>query len=105
MTVDETTATRRSVHSIVPLLRNAPTQPLFEAIEDQHLSLLNVLDIVHCIGVGVADGDERPTPEIAAAFELLEREIQRIAAALQKISLRGAIKARSGSRHFRVLRK
>jgi hypothetical protein len=67
------------------------------------LSILNVLDIVHCISGGVANGDEPPAPEISAAFALLEREIQRIAAALEKTSLRSAMKARSGSRYSRRL--
>ena len=35
-----------------------------------------------------------PGPEISAAFKLLEREIQRIAAALEKTSLRSAMEAR-----------
>jgi hypothetical protein len=74
-----------------------PTQPLSAAIEDQRLSLLNVLDIVHCISAGVEDDDKHPAPEISTAFELLEREIQCIAAALEKIALRSAMKARSGS--------
>jgi hypothetical protein len=69
-----------------------PTGPLFEAIEDQRLSLLNVLDIVHCIRVGVTSPDDNPAPEISAAFELLEREIQRVAAALERISLRSAMR-------------
>ena len=108
MTMNETITTRRSAYSKVLLLRNPMRAAgrvksaefgLFEAIEDQRLSILNVLDIVHCIGVGVADGDEPPAPEISAAFELLECEIQRIAAALEKTSLRSAMKARSGSRY------
>jgi hypothetical protein len=69
-------------------LDNVPTKSVFDAINDQRLSLLNVLDIVHCIGVGVTSADANPAPEISAAFELLEREIQRVAAALEKLSLR-----------------
>jgi hypothetical protein len=89
-----------AVNGPVRFLDNAPTRTPFEAIEDQRLKLLNVLDIVHCISVGVADGDEHPGPEIPAAFDLLECEIQRIAAALEENSLRSAMKARSGSRRF-----
>ncbi len=69
-----------------------PTGLLFEAIEDQRLSLLNVLDIVHCIRLGVTSPDDTPAPEISAAFELLEREIQRVAAALEKLSLRSTMR-------------
>jgi hypothetical protein len=119
MTMDETASTRRSVHSHVPLLRNAvcvtglvksaefapsgsrvngaldfvdnaPTRPLFEAIGEQRLSVLNVLGIVRCIGFSVTSADQNPAPEISAAFALLECEIQRIATALEKISLRSA---------------
>jgi hypothetical protein len=121
MAMDETATAWRSAHSKVPpsrhtadpvaivsfvefepsvsavsagmgLLDNVPTGSLFEAIEDQRQSLLNVLDIVHCIGVGVTSADDNPAPEISIAFELLEREIQRVAAALQKISLRSAMR-------------
>jgi hypothetical protein len=63
----------------------APKRPLSEALEEQRLSLLNVVGIVHCIGMGVASGETDPAPEFALAFELLECEIQRIATALQKI--------------------
>jgi hypothetical protein len=48
---------------------------------------------VHCIGMGVANGEkDPPAPEIATAFELLECEIQRIATALERISLRCSIR-------------
>jgi hypothetical protein len=67
-----------------------PRQRLSDAINEQRLSLLNVLAIVHCIGMGVADGEKNPAPEIATAFELLGCEIQRIATTLEKISLRSA---------------
>jgi hypothetical protein len=70
-----------------------PRQPLSEAIEEQRLSLLNVLGIVRCIGKGVADGEKDPAPEIATAFELLGCEIQRIATALEKLSSIRAISA------------
>jgi hypothetical protein len=59
-----------------------------EAIEEQRLSVLNVLGIVRCIGMGVANYEKEPAPEISMAFELLECEIQRIATAMEKISLR-----------------
>jgi hypothetical protein len=108
MTMDETTATRRSLYPTPSSLRNPVFAPgpvqsaelaLFEAIDAQRLSLLNVLDIVHCISVGVTDVAEPPAPEIASAFELLECEIQRIAVALEKTSLRIAMQARPGSRY------
>jgi hypothetical protein len=67
-------------------------QGLSEAIEEQRLSILNVLGIVRCIGTGVANIENNLAPEIATAFELLECEIQRIATALQKISLRSAMR-------------
>jgi hypothetical protein len=121
MVMDQTTTARRSAHSKVRLSRNeviaagrvkraefgtspaavngamdfiapAPKQPLSAAIEEQRLSLLNVLGIVHCIGMGVANSEKDPAPEISMAFGLLECEIQRIATALEKISLRSAIR-------------
>jgi hypothetical protein len=81
-------SSKPALYRAIDFIDDAPTQPLFEAIEDQRLSLLNVLGIVHCISVGVSNGDENPVPEISTAFELLEREIERIAAVLEKISLR-----------------
>jgi hypothetical protein len=67
-----------------------PERPPSEALEEHRLSLLNVVGMVHCIGMGVANGEKDPIPEIALAFELLECEIQRIANALQRISLQAA---------------
>jgi hypothetical protein len=105
MVMDQATPVPRPPHSKVRPSRNefisagrvkgamdfvapAPRQRLSDAIEEQRLSLLNVLAIVRCIGMGVAAGDKDPAPEIATAFELLGCEIQRIAAALERISLR-----------------
>jgi hypothetical protein len=114
MVMDQTTTARRPAHSKVRLSRNeviaagrvkcpefatsaaavngampfvapAPKQTLSKAIEEQRLSLLNVLGIVRCIGMGVASDAKDPAPEFATAFELLECEIQRIATALEKI--------------------
>lgn len=50
------------------------------------MSVLNVLSIVRCIGVNTVNGDADQAPEICAAFELLQREIRRIAAALKNLS-------------------
>jgi len=76
---------------------------LSEVIEEQRLSLLNVMDIVHCIGMGVANGEkDPPAPEIATAFELLECEIQRIATALESISLRSAVRELSTSARLEI---
>jgi hypothetical protein len=80
-----------AVNGAVNFVAPAPKAPMFEAIEEQRLSLLNVLGIVRCIGIGVANSETDPCPEISTAFGLLEIEIQRIAAALEKISLRSAI--------------
>jgi hypothetical protein len=121
MVMDQTTTTHRSAHSKERLSGNeviaskrvkyaefatsaatvngamdfvapAPKQPLSEAIEEQRLSVLNVLSIVRCIGMGVANGEKEPAPEMSMAFELLECEIQRIATAMEKISLRSAMR-------------
>jgi len=120
MAMDQATSARRSTHSEVRLSRNeviaarqatraeietsaaavngtvdfvapAPKEPVFEAIEVLRLSLLNVLGSVRCVGIGVANSEKDPCPEISTAFGLLEFEIQRIATALEKISLRNAI--------------
>jgi hypothetical protein len=83
----ETAAT--AVTGAKDLVSPASKPRLSEVIEEQRLGLLNVMGIVHCIGMGVANGEkDPPAPEIAAAFELLECEIQRIATALEMISLR-----------------
>jgi hypothetical protein len=122
MVTDQSTSARASAHAKVRLARNelvaaervqcaefatsavavngakdlvspAPKPRLSEVIEEQRLSLLNVMGIVHCIGMGVANGEkEPPAPEIATAFELLECEIERIATALESISLQCAIR-------------
>ena len=81
-----------AVNGAMDLVAPAPKQPLSEAIEEQRLSVLNVLGIVRCIGMGVANDDKEPAPEISMAFELLECEIQRIATAMEKISLRSAMR-------------
>jgi hypothetical protein len=74
-----------------------------EVIEEQRLSLLNVMGIVHCIGMGIANGEkDSPAPEIATAFELLECEIQRIATALESISLRSAMRELSTSARLEI---
>ena len=98
VTSDELERSEFAVNGTINVLDNAPTRLLFAAIEAQRLNLLNVFDLVRCISVGVADGDECPGPEITAAFDLLECEIQRIAATLEENSLRSAMNARSGSR-------
>jgi hypothetical protein len=122
MVTDQTTSARAPAHSKVRLSRNevvaaegvrraefetsaaavngakdlvspASKPRLSGIIEQQRSSLLNVMGIVHCIGMGVASGEkDPPAPEIATAFELLECEIQRIATALEKISLRCAMR-------------
>jgi hypothetical protein len=122
MVTDQTTSARAPAHSKVRLSRNvvvaaervqcaefaasaaavngakdlvspASKPRLSEVIEEQRLSLLNVMGIVHCIGMGVTAGEkDSPAPEITTAFELLEGEIQRIATALEKISLRCAMR-------------
>lgn len=122
MVTDQTTSARAPAHAKVRLSRNevvaadgvrraesetaaaavsgakdlvspASKPRLSAVIEEQRLSLLNVMGLVHCIGMGVANGEKAPpAPEIATAFELLEGEIQRIATALERISLRCAIR-------------
>jgi hypothetical protein len=87
----ETAAT--AVSGAKDLVSPASEPRLSEVIEEQRLGLLNVMGIVHCIGMGVANGEkDPPAPEIAMAFELLECEIQRIATALERISLRCSIR-------------
>jgi hypothetical protein len=131
MVTEQTTSARAPAHSKVPLSRNevvsaegvqcaefatsaavandamdlvSPASPrLSEVIEEQRLSLLNVMGIVHCIGMGVAIGESAsPAPEIAAAFELLECEIERIATALERISLRCAIREIAASARLEI---
>jgi hypothetical protein len=82
-----------------------PRQRLSDVIDEQRLSLLNVLAIVRCIGMGVADGEKNPAPEIATAFELLGCEIQRIATTLEKISLRSSRRVISTTARVRIRRR
>ncbi len=91
-----------AVNGAMDLVAPAPKQPLSEAIEEQRLSVLNVLGIVRCIGMGVANGEKEPAPEISMAFELLECEIQRIATAMEKISLRSAMREISGAARLEI---
>ena len=82
-----------AVNDAKDLVSSASKPRLSEVIEEQRLGILNVMGIVHCIGMGVANGDkDPPAPEIATAFKLLESEIQRIATALEMISLRCAMR-------------
>jgi hypothetical protein len=103
MVMDQTTTARRPVNGGMDFVVPAPKQRLSAVIEEQRLSLLNVMGIVHCIGMGVANGEkDPPAPEIATAFELLECEIQRIATALEKISLRCATREIATSARLEV---
>ena len=75
----------------IRVIDGASPQTLLDAVEGQRLSLLNVLGIVHCMSDSfVADGEDC-APEIAAAFALLEQEIQRVVTGLEEVSLRDAI--------------
>jgi hypothetical protein len=49
---------------------------------------VNVLGIVHSMSAGYTDAVEDSAPEICAAFDLLELEIQCVVAGLKKASLR-----------------
>jgi hypothetical protein len=69
-----------------------PPPALCDTIEDKCLSLLNVLDVVHCMSAAIVTQSEGPTPEISAAFVLLEEEICRVVAGLREISLRADIR-------------
>jgi hypothetical protein len=93
MVMDQTTTARRPLNGGIDFVAPARKQRLSAVIEEQRLSLLNVMGIVHCIGMGVASGEkDSPAPEIATAFELLECEIERIATALERISSRCALR-------------
>jgi hypothetical protein len=70
------------------LADGAPLQTLSDAVDDQRLELVNVLGIVHSMSTLFTDAAEDSAPEISAAFDLLEREIQRVITGLKKASLR-----------------
>jgi hypothetical protein len=75
----------------VGFVYGAAPQALLDAVEDQRVNLLNVLGIVHCMSASFVDTAEDRTPEISAAFALLEEEIQRVATGLEEVSLRAAM--------------
>jgi hypothetical protein len=72
----------------VGLVDDAPPQTLLDAVEDQRINLVNVLGTAHSMSAGFTDAVEESAPEICAAFDLLEQEIQRVVAGLKKASLR-----------------
>jgi hypothetical protein len=78
-------------NAIAALADGAPPQALLDAVEDQRVSLLNVLDIVHCMSASFVDAAGDIAPEISAAFALLEQEIQRVVAGLEEVSLRDGL--------------
>jgi hypothetical protein len=77
----------------------APPQALLDAVEDQRLSVLNVLDIVHSMSASFVDVTADPAPEICAAFALLEQEIRRVSGGLEEGSLRNAMRAIASTPH------
>jgi hypothetical protein len=79
---------RSARNNTVACVDEAPPQALCAAIEDQCACLLNVLDAVHCMSIGIVTQTEDPAPEFSAAFDLLGREIQRVIGGLKEISLR-----------------
>jgi hypothetical protein len=70
----------------IRLADGASPQVLLDAVEDQRLTLLNVLGIVHCMSDSFVDEGE-----VSAAFALLEQEIQRVVAGLEEASLGNAM--------------
>jgi hypothetical protein len=75
----------------------APPEAPCDAIEDECACLLNVLGAIHCMSVGIVSETENPVPEFAAAFALLEREIQRVVLSLRGIALSGGMRGIGGS--------
>lgn len=72
----------------IGLADGAPLQTVLDAVEDQRIKLVNVLGIIHSMSALFTDTAEDSAPEISAAFDLLEQEIQRVVAGLKKASLR-----------------
>jgi hypothetical protein len=69
------------------LFDGAPLQTLLDAVDSQRVNLVNVLAIVHSMSDGFTDSAGVPAPEICAAFDLLEQEIQRIVAGLEEAAI------------------
>ena len=63
-------------------------QTLLDAVDDQHIKLVDVLGIVHSMSAFFTDTTGDSAPEICAAFDLLEQEIQCVVAGLKQASLR-----------------
>lgn len=80
-----------SANGAIDFAAGAPPQALLDAVENQRIHLLNVLGIVHSMGVSFADAAGDPALEICAAFALLEEEIRRVAAGLEEGPLCSAI--------------
>jgi microsomal dipeptidase-like Zn-dependent dipeptidase len=77
-----------ATNSSLGLLGGAPLQTLLDAVEVQRRNLVNVLGIVHSMSASFTDTAGDSSPEISAAFALLEQEIQRVVAGLKEASLR-----------------
>ena len=80
-----------AAQTAIDLADRTPSQALLDAVEDQRMNLLNVLDIIHSMSASFVDAAVDPAPEICAAFALLEQEIQRVAVGLEERSLRNAM--------------
>jgi hypothetical protein len=79
---------RPIIHGSVGFVDGASLQTLPDAVDDQRIKLVKVQGIVHSMGAFFTNTTEDSAPEIAAAFDLLEQEIQRIVAGLKEASLR-----------------
>jgi len=66
---------------------DAAPHGLLGAVEHQRLNLLNVLGMVQCMGLGMVNEADASAPEMSAAFDLLELEIQRVLTGLEEDSL------------------
>jgi hypothetical protein len=69
------------------LLDRTPLQTLLEAVDYQRMNVVNVLAIVQSMSASFTDSTGNPAPEISAAFDLLEKEIQRIVAGLENAAI------------------
>jgi hypothetical protein len=69
------------------LFDRTPLQALLESIDYQRMNVVNVLAIVQSMSASFTDSTDNPAPEISAAFDLLEQELQRIVGGLERAAI------------------
>jgi len=69
------------------LFDRTPLQTLLDAVDYQRMNVVNVHAIVQSMSASFTDSTGNAAPEISAAFDLLEQELQRIVRGLERAAI------------------